>query len=675
MADFGQIGEAFVDIRANFGKFQSDLSGAQKKVGRNLQQIGAGFSQVGRTLALGLTLPLVAAAAATVKLGSDFSREMTKIQTLVGLTEGTVKSMSASVLALAKTTAVGPQELAKALFVVTSAGQRGAEALVILEQAAKASAIGLGDTAEIARAVTSAVNAYGIEQLSAAKATDILVATVREGNLEASELASSLGRVIGIAANVGVTFAEVGGFIATFTRVGVSAEEAVTSLRGALNILQKTPTKATVEALDKIGFSIEELRVQVKEKGLAPAFIDLIKRLKEAGVQVAEVFPNVRALAGILATAGSQADVFASNTEKITNSLGIVDEGFERTRMEADFLFRQLKTSLASVVAELGVKLLPIIIQDVIPALQSFLGLVTSLAEKFGDLSPSTQRVILAIGAMAAALGPVLLILGPLVSGIGTMVIAFAAVAGPAAAAGGGMLTFGTIMSGLVPILATVGTALAAFAVVAFTGFKIAQFASAAQDFADISAQVSRDAQDLSSNVLGAFNALSAQAGELGFEEFAADLELAFAAFQDTDDIDAFRIALEDIGVAMRAVQVEAQPTAEEDPLGSSCEAISRHFGMEIEPVSSPEYGGLRVISVDEGDSAAQAGIEVGDYIMACGERSVWNSMELVEYVTEVSSRYNGFTLMIKRGEEYLIVGFGLVSPQPGGHDHGGGHA
>lgn len=117
------------------------------------------------------------------------------------------------------------------------------------------------------------------------------------------------------------------------------------------------------------------------------------------------------------------------------------------------------------------------------------------------------------------------------------------------------------------------------------------------------------------------------------------------------------------------------QPSAEEDPLGSSCDAISRHFGMEIEPVSSEEYGGLRVTSVDEGDSAAQAGIEVGDYIMACGERSVWNSIELVEYITEVSSRYNGFTLMIKRGEEYLIVGFGLTSSQPGGHDHGGGHA
>ena len=395
MADFGQIGEAFVDIRANFGTFQTDLAGAQKKIGRQLQTIGAGFTQVGRTLSIGLTLPLIAAAGAAVKFGSDFSREMAKIETLVGLSSERVKGLGVEVLALSKTVAIGPQELAKALFVITSAGQRGSEAMNILTQAAKASAIGLGDTAEIARAVTSAVNAYGVENLNAARATDILVATVREGNLEASELAGSLGRVLGIAAELGVGFDEVGGFIATFTRVGVSAEEAVTSLRSALQILAKGVSGPTEEALDKISFSVEQLREVVAEKGLAAGFLELTNRLRDAGIQVAEVFPNLRALSGVLAVTGSQADVFASNTLKISESLGIVNEGFERTREEADFLFRQLKTDLGAILTELGIKLLPIIIDDVIPALQSFLNLIGSLATKFGNLSTPVQKSIL----------------------------------------------------------------------------------------------------------------------------------------------------------------------------------------------------------------------------------------------------------------------------------------
>ena len=565
MADFGQIGEAFVDIRANFGTFQTDLAGAQRKIGRQLQSIGSGFTQVGRTLSIGLTLPLIAAAGAAVKFGSDFSREMTKIQTLVGLSESRVASLGKEVLALSKTVAVGPQELAKALFVITSAGQRGAEAMQILERAAKASAIGLGDTAEIARAVTSAVNAYGAENLDAARATDILVATVREGNLEASELAGSLGRVLGIAAELGVGFEEVGGFIATFTRVGVSAEEAVTSLRSALQILAKGVSGPTEEALEKIQFSVEDLRKVVAEKGLAAGFLELTNRLRDAGIQVAEVFPNLRALSGVLAVTGSQADIFAENTQKISDSLGIVDEGFERTTKEADFLFRQLKTDLGAILTELGVKLLPIIISDVIPALQSFLKLIGELATKFGTLSTPVQKSILAAAAFAAALGPILLIVGPIVSGLGSLVLAATALGGGAAIAGAGVVTFGGILSGLLPIIASLTVALSSLFIFGFAAFEISEFFAAAQDFADISAQISRDAQDVSTTVLGSFNAMRQAAREEIFPpDIGAGLDELFARFQDDQDLESFRNGLELVGLKMKDIQEAARPTAEE---------------------------------------------------------------------------------------------------------------
>jgi TP901 family phage tail tape measure protein len=565
MADFGQIGEAFVDIRANFGTFQTDLAGAQKKIGRQLQTIGAGFTQVGRTLSIGLTLPLIAAAGAAVKFGSDFSREMTKIETLVGLSSSRVKELGTEVLALSKTVAVGPQELAKALFVITSAGQRGSEAMNILTQAAKASAIGLGDTAEIARAVTSAVNAYGVENLNAARATDILVATVREGNLEASELAGSLGRVLGIAAELGVGFDEVGGFIATFTRVGVSAEEAVTSLRSALQILAKGVSGPTEEALDKISFSVEQLRAVVAEKGLAAGFLELTNRLRDAGIQVAEVFPNLRALSGVLAVTGSQADIFASNTQKISDSLGIVNEGFERTTKEADFLFRQLKTDLGAILTELGIKLLPIIISDVIPALQSFLNLIGDLATKFGNLSTPVQKSILAVAGLLAALGPVLLIIGPIISGMGSLVLAATALGGGAAIAGAGVFTFGGILTSLLPIIATVAIALSTLFIAGFAAFEISEFLSAAQDFADISAQISRDAQDASTSVQGSFNAMRKAAREDIFPpDIGTSLDELFARFQDTGDLDSFRNGLELVGLRMKDLQEQAQPTAEE---------------------------------------------------------------------------------------------------------------
>ena len=114
--------------------------------------------------------------------------------------------------------------------------------------------------------------------------------------------------------------------------------------------------------------------------------------------------------------------------------------------------------------------------------------------------------------------------------------------------------------------------------------------------------------------------------------------------------------------------------SAEEDPLSAACEAVSVNFGMEIEPLPSGD-GGLRVTSIEDGAPAAQAGLQVGDHVVACDERSVWNVSELMQYVTETNSRYGGFTLMVRRGAEYLVIGFGLASSQPDGHDHSGGQA
>jgi TP901 family phage tail tape measure protein len=466
MANFGNIGEAFVDIRANFGRFQSDLTGAQAKIGKNLGTIGRGFQTAGRSLTLGLTLPIVAAAAAVVKMGVDFEKEMTKIQTLVGIAGDKVDLMGESVLELAKTTAKGPQELAKALFVVTSAGARGAVAMEILEQAAKASAIGLGDTAEIARAVTSAVNAYGESNLDATRATEILVATVREGNLEASDLAGSLGRVIGIAANVGLTFDQVGAFIATFTRVGVSAEEAVTSLRGALSILVK-PTKGVNDALAQIGTTVEELRTDVADRGIALVFGELVKNLEEAGIQIAEVFPNIRALSGVLATAGSQGEEFVRISEAIANSQGIVREGFEETRKTAAFVFAQVFTELKSITAELGLALIPLLKDSLLPLLRGMVKSLGLAAKAFQALPKPLQAIVAGFVALLAAAGPLLFIFGGVARGAGAVLLLLSKFGITFGGASSGVLSFGGIIAKIGAVLTgTLGPALQA--VIAF---------------------------------------------------------------------------------------------------------------------------------------------------------------------------------------------------------------
>jgi TP901 family phage tail tape measure protein len=195
---------------------------------------------------------------------------MTRVETLAGVNRKMVQSWEDDIKQMAGAMGKAPEELAHGMLVVTSAGERGANALSILEESAKASAIGLGDTGVVARAVTAAMQAYGAKNLDAAKAVRTLIATVVEGNVEADELAGTLGRVIGIASQVGVSFQEVGAFMATFTRLGVDAAEATTALRGMLGTLMN-PSQAAREQLMALGLSIDQLRINVKEKGLTEA--------------------------------------------------------------------------------------------------------------------------------------------------------------------------------------------------------------------------------------------------------------------------------------------------------------------------------------------------------------------------------------------------------------------
>ena len=182
-------------FRTDISQFNKGLKSAEYK----LKKFSGQMQSVGKTMTRSLTLPILAIGAASVKMATEVETSFTKIETLVGLSSDAVDGFKKEVEGISRKTAIGTKELADALFVVTSAGLRGANAIEVLNSASQASAIGLGETKDIARATTAVLQAYGEENMSAARATEILLGTVRAGNLEAADLAPVLGRVIGIA--------------------------------------------------------------------------------------------------------------------------------------------------------------------------------------------------------------------------------------------------------------------------------------------------------------------------------------------------------------------------------------------------------------------------------------------------------------------------------------------
>jgi TP901 family phage tail tape measure protein len=390
-----------------------------------MRTIGMQMHSTGRTLTRGVTLPILAVAAASTKMGLDFGESMTHIRALVGASDAQMGRYREGVLELGKVVPQGPQELADALYFVTSAGFRGEAALRVLDASARAAAAGLGDTATVADLVTSAVNVYGEKMLPAARATDVLLATVREGKAEPAELAASLGRVIAPAEAMGVTFDEIGGAVAGLTLGGLDAAEAVTGLRGILTSIIKPSDKAR-ETLEAAGMSIGDIRRQVDRNGILPTLQKLRDRFGENKDALGRLFPNVRALNAFLSLTGRNAGKNARAMKGVTDSVGDTNKAFAEASEDATFRFRRAWSKLRVALINAS--------DSIIPVLTAIVDKVSGLADVFQNLSPSTRKMVIGLALVAAALGPLLMMLGSLVlligiiaSPIGVVVLALAA--------------------------------------------------------------------------------------------------------------------------------------------------------------------------------------------------------------------------------------------------------
>lgn len=404
-----------VIISANPRQLTAGLKTAQAR----LKNFSSRMSSLGSSLQTRLALPLAAAGGTAIKMAADFDKSMTKIKTLVGVAASDVDGMTGSIKQMATEAGVSSGEAAEAMFFITSAGLRGADAMAVLEQATKASAIGLGDTATIADLATSALNAYGMENLSATDATDILTASVREGKLEASELSSVMGQVLPIASNMGVKLEEVGAAFAAMSRTGTPAAQAATQLNSILMAIMK-PTTQSAEAMEKLRLSSEGLRKQIQDDGLLSVFHTLKNASEENSQAFEQVFGNIRALKGIMDLTGASADATTEIFQRMTNTTGMTAQAFDELQNSAEFKLRKGLIGLKNSFSELGA----VLMTTLMPMLQNVIKFATGLFQAFNKLDPVTQQISIGFAALAVAL-PTILSVGGSVLGM------FAAMTGP----------------------------------------------------------------------------------------------------------------------------------------------------------------------------------------------------------------------------------------------------
>jgi TP901 family phage tail tape measure protein len=428
-------GDAYVSVKPKLDQFGSELTkqiqpqldqagksisdSLSKKfaeAGKSIEATGAKISAAGSRINQSISVPLIAAGVAAGRVAFQFDDAMTQISAVTNTSAADLADMREQVLQLSGETARGPVELAESMYFLASAGLEAAQQQDVLERSAKASAAGLGNTADIARLSANALNAYADSGLTAAQVTDTLVAAVREGTAEPSEFADALGAILPIASAAGVSFDEVTASLAALSNIGLDVNEGVTAMRGLLGALEAPGTQAA-DTLAQLGISADEMRRILAEDGLLAA-LQLLEERSGGNIDVLQdLIPNIRALTGFLGVTGQEAEKVSTIFGNVRDATGSLNEAFRETGEGDAFKFRQAMADAQVAMLDLG--------ETALPVGTKLLAALTPVFDVLSRIPPELLLVVAGLGPVVSIVGKLVQVGGLAVKTIGNMTGAF----------------------------------------------------------------------------------------------------------------------------------------------------------------------------------------------------------------------------------------------------------
>jgi TP901 family phage tail tape measure protein len=287
-----------------------DLAEQLQQTSRVLGQIGGAFNRVN-------------SAATEAFLAFDTAK--TKVATLSN--QSNIFANTAVKLSGELRNQVTSTEIITAQYEILSSGfSNVADASEIARVSVLGAKAGFTDTATVADATTSILNAYGLAASDAANVVDQLAVVQDKGKTTIGQFAGQLGKVAPIAASAGVSLNELNAAVASVTIKGVKTETAVSGIRQAIVNLV-TPTQAAQKALEDIG--ITNAATTLKTEGLT----GVLNRLKAAGItsssQLSKIFTDIDGLTAVVPLLNDDLKNFNANLEAVGNASGKAQNGFD----------------------------------------------------------------------------------------------------------------------------------------------------------------------------------------------------------------------------------------------------------------------------------------------------------------------------------------------------------
>lgn len=243
---------------------------AAEEAGAKVEASGKSFSGLGGLGAMalaGMGAGAVALGAKVIHMAADFQAGMTRLVTSAGESQKNLHMVGEGIKGIAVATATSTKELTDGMYMIESAGFHGAAGLQVLRAAAEGARAEGAPLHEMGDALTTVMKDYHFSAGQATQATNGLIAIVSHGKTTMADLAASIHSVAPYAKAAGISFAEMGGAIATMTMHGVSADQAAQNLRHLIDKLQ-TPTREARNTMEQFGLSASDVQQHLGERGL-----------------------------------------------------------------------------------------------------------------------------------------------------------------------------------------------------------------------------------------------------------------------------------------------------------------------------------------------------------------------------------------------------------------------
>ena len=435
--------------------------GAQQAaiVGEKMKSLGMSMQNVGRSMTMYVTAPLVAGAASGVKAYAEVDKTMTLTNKTMGNSASQAKLLSDAMKDAAMNSTFGMEDAATASLNFARAGLSAEEAASALAPAMNLAAGEGGNLDTVSAGLVATINAFGDSFDKTTNYADVFAAACNNSALDVDTLANSMSVAAPVFATAGYSVNDAALYLGVMANAGVDADKAANSLKTGMARLAK-PTKEAATMMDKLGISMFD------ENGKAKDSVTVQKELHDAfaGLSEQEQMAAAAAIFGKnqmspwLALIRTAPEDVNSLSDSINNAAGT-------TKSMADAMMSGFGGSIEKLKSTLDV--LKTTIGEVLSgSLQPIITKITELAEKFIHADAKTQKLILTLAGIAAAIGPVLLIGGKLMVGIGNVLAAAPKIVGAVKAVANGAKALWGVLSANPIILIIAGIAALVAAVV-----------------------------------------------------------------------------------------------------------------------------------------------------------------------------------------------------------------